>query len=198
MKKFAYFILTALAALILVPEAASAESYSFKDSSQDSVETAKAIKDPQNKQKIFGRLESKNDVDYYTFSAEADEVVSITLLVPAADKDFAPSLIVFGPDLPKSDPDPVVPVGEGNGYYALDYPQNNVQKFFEDYLLTSFNQGPRLEFSSPKKSSYGLAVRSPNGNTGRYVLSVGQKDEWNWSEIFDKVVGILRAILRIY
>ncbi len=191
-------VLAALFLICVAPRTASAESFIFKNSAQDTVATAKIIKEPQNKQKIFGRLKSKDDVDYFTFTLEADEAVSISIFVPAADKNFEPSLIVFGSDLPKSDHDPVIPIGEGNGSYIMEFPKTNVQEFFHDFLLTTFKTGPRLEFSSPEKSSYGLALRSPNGNTGRYLLEIGQQDEWSWSHVLDRFFDVLRAVLRLY
>ncbi|MFH1620853.1 MAG: hypothetical protein ABIB04_02090 [Patescibacteria group bacterium] len=196
--KMTICVFSILVWFISASESAKAETFIFKNSAQDTVETARIIKDPQNAKKIFGRLETKDDVDYFTFKAEEGQEISVSLSVPAADQDFKPNLIIFGQDLPKSAIDPVISIGDTNGAYVLEFAKTKIQTSFNNFLLTSFNLGPRLEFSSPKQTSYGLAIRSPDGKTGRYLLKIGQKDTWLWNEILDRFFGVLQAILRLY
>lgn len=183
---------------LALPVAVRAEWYWFKDSEQDSVETARIIRQPAHAQRFFGRLESKKDADFYTMTVEQDTPISVVLAVPAADGTFRPTLTIFGPGLPKPKEDPVIPIGDGNGAFIASDPKKDRETAFDGYLLTSFFDGIRIEFNAPKTATYALAVRSPDGTRGRYVLRVGTKDEWKWSEIPDRIYGIVRAALRLY
>lgn len=191
------------AALALVlglslPAAAKAEWFWFKDAEQDSVETARIIRRPTHAQRFFGRLESKKDVDFFTMTVERDTPISVTLAVPASDLEFRPTLTIFGPGLPKPKEDPAIPIGDGNGAFIASDPKEERGSAFDGYLLTSFFEGIRIEFNAPKTATYALAVRTPDGNRGRYVLHVGTNDEWKWAEIPDRIYGIVRAALRLY
>jgi hypothetical protein len=177
---------------------AKAEWYFFKSGAQDSSETARLIKKPTHAQRFFGRLGAKSDVDYFSFTADQGTKITLVLLSPVADPKFRPSLTVFGPGLPRPKQDPSIPIGDQNGAYVLAEDKVTRTTAYDQYLFTSFYEGPHLDFTVPQTATYGLAVRSPDGNTGRYVLKIGSEDSWNWNELIDRIFGVIQAILRLY
>jgi hypothetical protein len=196
-------LLTLLATVLFalsIPRSANAEWYWFKDAPQDSAETAQTVSQPTHAQRFFGRLESKNDVDYFSFSAKKDTRLDVQLEIPSGDPNFKPTLILFGPDLPKPASDPVIPIGETNGATVSSDTKDRTTRY-DNYLFTSFLEGAHITQALPDDATYGIAIRSPDGNRGRYVLKIGGEDPWNWNdwnELFDRISGIFRAILRIY
>ena len=193
-------ILTLFASVLLalsIPHSAHAEWYLFKETPQDSAETARIILRPMHAQRFFGRLESKNDVDYFSFTAKKDSKLELQLEIPSGDSDFKPTLVLFGPDLPKPTSDPVIPIGETNGAAIASDPNDRATRY-DNYLFTSFYGGAQIAQTVPDDATYGVAVRTPDGKRGRYVLKIGGEDPWNWNELFDRIVGTMRAVLRIY
>lgn len=193
-------ILTLVASVLLalsVPNDAQAEWLLFKEAPQDSVETARIIFRPTHAQRFFGRLESKNDFDYFSFTAKKDSKLELQLDIPSGDSDFKPTLVLFGPDLPKPTSDPVIQIGETNGATVAADPNDRATRY-DNYLFTSFYRGAQIAQTVPSDATYGVAIRTPDGKRGRYVLKIGGEDLWNWNDLFDRIVGTMRAVLRIY
>jgi len=143
-------------------------------------------------------LETKKDVDYFTFKASKGMRIFATLEVPVADEKFHPTLTLFGPGLNKPKEDPVIAIGDTNGAVVANEPANGRDSVWDTYLLTTFLIGPKLDLPAPEDATYGLAVRVPDGATGRYVLNVGTEDVWDWGDLIPRIWGVTRAILRIY
>lgn len=193
------FIAAFTALLALSPlRSANADVFRFKDAPQDTPETARVISDPGRAQRFFGRLDGKDDVDYFSITAEKDAAIALSLEVPSADKDFHPVLIFFGPGLPRPAEDPAIPIGDPNGAIVTREPEDNLVNRFDQFLFTTFLERARLEVTAPKQATYGIAVKEPAGVKGRYVLRIGSKDEFAWSELLGRMRGVLKAMLRMY
>lgn len=182
----------------MLAQPAQAEWYFFKQTAQDSAETAVTIAQPTHAQRYFGRLDTKTDVDYFTFKVQKDMEVSLLLEIPTGDPDFHPTMTLFGPGLPKPTEDPSITIGESNGAVVAHEADKDRDSVTDAFLLTSFFEGPQIKTTAPKDATYAIAIRSPDGSHGRYVLNVGTEDTWEWREVFPRLWGIVRAILRIY
>jgi hypothetical protein len=187
-----------LAMILLVPHAAKADWYWFKMADHDDIPNAKIIAQPSRLQRFFGRLETRKDVDYFTLTLDKDEEFHASLFVPKADAEFKPALVFFGPDVKSSGGDPEINIGAGNGSIMVRNAAEDREAVFEDVLLTSFYGGTELSFKAEKRETYGIAIKSPDGERGRYMLKIGQTDDWKWSELPTRIWGATKAIFRLY
>ncbi len=187
-----------LAAVLLFPQAAKADWYWFKASAHDKIESARIISQPTRLQRFFGRLETRKDVDYFTLTLDQGEEFRANLFIPKADEEFRPTLVFFGPGIKTAGGDPEIAIGDGNGSVMVRNTNEEREARFEDVLLTSFYGDTEISFTAEKRGTYGLAIKSPDGERGRYMLRVGLKDEWKWSELPTRFWGATKAIFRLY
>ena len=190
----------ALAASILVataPLQASAEMFRFKDVPQDSVATARIVDDVIPRQRFFGRLNTKDDVDYFTMTVKQGTKIDLLLETPVADGDFSPTLTLFGPGLPAPTEDPTIDIGDTNGAIVAHAADERDTRF-DQFLLTTFDEGPTVTVDAPKTATYAIAIRDPKGGTGRYVLHLGTDASFRWDELWQGIVGTLKGLLRLY
>lgn len=192
-----YIASVAALLLIISPIEARAELLWFKTTAYDSPETAKKIESVTRKQRFFGRLSSKDDVDYYSMTVDEKAKIEILLESPVSDGDFRPVIVLFGPGLSAPKEDPTIPIGETNGA-IVGHAKEERERRFDQFLMTSYSTGPSISISAPRKATYGLAVRSPKGSTGRYVLHIGTENNFKWSELIQGIKGTLKGLLRMY
>lgn len=183
--------------LIISPLEARAELLWFKTSPHDTAETARTIQDVERKQRYFGRLSSKDDVDYYTMTVDEKTKIRIILETPVNDGDFRPVVVFFGPGLSAPKEDPTIHIGETNGA-IVGHAKEERDRRFDQFLMTSFSTGPSISIEAPRKATYGIAVRSPKGSTGRYVMHVGTENAFKWSELIQGIKGTFKGLLRMY
>ncbi|MFA5185490.1 MAG: hypothetical protein WC551_03305 [Patescibacteria group bacterium] len=181
---------------LTLPNQARAEVLFFQDEENFSPEAAVAIRHPNLDQRRFGRLNSKDEVAYYSITAEKDTKIELELDTLKADGDFNPTLVFFGPGLAAPKEDPVITLGEGNG--AIISRADGRTTYFDRSVFTSFTTGPRLKIALPEKATFGVAIRTPNGRTGRYALRLKGKDDFKWSELTARLAAEFRAIFRMY
>lgn len=185
-----------IAAVLVQPTRVNAEIMRFQETDNYSPETAIIIRDTKTEQRFFGRLENKDQTAYYSVTAPKDTELQIELDTPKADGDFDPTLTFFGPGLAKPKEDPVIVIGEGNG--AIVSRVNERGAYFDRSVFTSFFIGPRVKIALPEKATYGIAIRAPDGRTGRYTIRLKGKDEFKWSELTDRIANSFKAIFRMY
>ncbi len=190
----------ALAAVILfaaAPLQTHADMIWFKDAPQDSIATARVIQNVTRRQRFFGRLNKKGDVDYFTFHAKQGTLLHLSLETPAADGKFNPDLTLFGPGLPAPKEDPTINIGTTNGA-IIAHTQTNRDHRYDQYLFTTFYEGPTITDTAPKNTTYAIAIRNPRGGVGRYVLHIGTRTSFRWDELLQEIVGMLKGLLRLY
>ncbi len=187
-----------MAVSIVLPLQTHAAELHIKASAQDTTETAQIIQGPQRLQRFFGSLQRKDDVDYFTMTLKKGDPIHLAMDIPAKDENFYPTIILFGPGLPTPDQDPVIPIGDGNGMIVTSDETDQRPTHFDLYALTTFAQGPTIDTVAPKDATYGIAVRSPNGNKGRYILTTGTTNIFTWSDFMDQFIAALQVLFRIY
>ncbi len=177
---------------------AQAKQLIFKSGSLDSPAEAYVIRHPTEATTFFGRLQSKDDVDYFSVTAEKGTALDISLDTVRNDGEFNPVLIFFGPDLSKPAEDPVIDLGSENGAIIGRVNVDDRTYYRDTYILTDFYSGPSIKIKLPKTATYGLAIRSPNGKLGRYRLDVHGEDKLALSDYPDYIFNLIKAIFRIY
>lgn len=188
----------AFCAAFALPAPAAADSLVFKQSAQDTPEKAWIVRRPNSAFRYFGRLEKKDAADYFSITLKKDQTLEVSLETPVADGGFRPSLVFFGPGISRPKEDPVIQIGEPNGAIVLREDKEPRDSSFDRLTLTSYYQGPTLKFVAPKDATYGLAIRTPKGDTGRYVLRFKGEYTFDWGGVVEFVVNAFRAILRRY
>jgi glycerol-3-phosphate acyltransferase PlsY len=136
------------------------------------------VDDPTISTAIYATLESATDVDYFTFEGQAGQVILLALTIPQIEgqDDFAPSLALTGPGLPKAELPGHVIRPEDTGALEIAPPSGPAPTFFEPFSRTSYWDRQEERVTLPADGRYMVAVWHPEGQVGRYVFVVGDKE----------------------
>jgi hypothetical protein len=136
------------------------------------------VDDPTISTAIYATLESATDVDYFTFEGQAGQVILLALTIPQIEgqADFAPTLALMGPGLPEADLPGHVIRPEDAGAVEIAPPPGPAPTFFEPFSRTSYWDRQEEHVTLPADGRYVVAVWHPEGQVGRYVFVVGDKE----------------------
>jgi len=127
------------------------------------------VENPEVSQAFYGEL--KGEPVYYQIEAEENFSLYVGILSPqieGADKDFS-----------------VEVNKEGEIIFLLDGLSHQWESFYEEFGGDYYYQGPDNKISA-EAGLYTLKVFSPD-NQGKYVLVVGEKEEFPLNEIIKTV-----------
>ncbi|MBM7556762.1 hypothetical protein [Halanaerobacter jeridensis] len=140
----------------------------------------------------YNRLTKPNDADYYRFQAQQGDKIFASLLVPEIDrlKGFNPDLALIGPGL-DSDYARLSPTeiaaklnfSTDEGVIIKQYSKSTSEVFFEPFTQTSYWQKQKLIITAPTTGTYYLTVFSNKEEVGKYVLAIGQQEQWEIKDI---------------
>ena len=132
------------------------------------------IENPEVSQAFYGEL--KGQPDYYQIQIEYPIKLYVGILLP---------------DVKDIDKDVSVEISKGDKFYhLLDGVSFEWQPFYEEFAGDNYFKGP--EFSAGEESGdYTLKVFSPD-NQGKYVLVVGEKEEFPFNEMINTLVSLPR------
>lgn len=130
------------------------------------------IPDPQISYAAYGNLTEKGQIDYFRFRAEEGDTIIAEILIPSIPRldGFAPVLSLIAP----GDDDPTT---------TKLWVGGDRETFFEPFTQTRYDRRQQLEVSAPMDGEYYLAVHSPENQTGKYVLSIGEKDVFSGNDV---------------
>lgn len=130
------------------------------------------IPDPQVSYAAYGNLTEEGQVDYFRFRAAEGDTIIAEILIPSIPRldGFAPALSLIAPD----DDDPTT---------TKLWVGGDRETFFEPFTQTRYARRQQLEVTAPVDGEYYLAVHSPEGQTGKYVLSIGEKDVFSGDDV---------------
>lgn len=171
--------------------------YVFKDAEWNTIETAGKITASSARTEIVGRLEGPKDLDYFSITVTKPQEIVLRLQTDAADRDFNPELIVFGRGLPV--PKAIdIPIGNQNGAIVSRVPADKRMTSFAIQAMTSYTDGPVIRTTLPAAGTYAVVVRSPEGVSGRYVLTNGTVPDRSFDGWRSSITGSIRVMLRVY
>lgn len=127
------------------------------------------IEDPEISQAFYGEL--SGEPNYYFLEADSDFTLYVGILSPqieGADKDFS-----------------VEVKKEEKIIFTLDGLDHNWESFYEEFGGDYYYEGPDNKISA-KPGIYNLKVFSPD-DRGKYVLVVGEKEEFPLGEILNTI-----------
>ena len=168
----------------------------FKAAAYDHPEQGWRLPSPTELKHLYGTLD-EGDVDYVTFTVDRPLSLAISLKNPAGDAGFEPLFVVFGPGLPAPSTTPPIDVGS-NGALIAQTVRDKQHPVFDASELTTYLTGPSLVADLKESGTYAVAILSPAGSSGRYVLTVGNQAEGGIAAQFRLVPATLKALLRLY
>ena len=150
------------------------------------------VSDHQISWAAYESLSQSKEVGYYRFDARAGEEIYASLLIPKIERlrDFDPGLALIGPGL---DSNAEVSAGTENsldlraeeGLILKTYSGNEDKVFFEPFTQTTYWERQGLRRNAPETGTYHIAVFHPDGNTGKYVLAIGDKEVFGPGDILE-------------
>lgn len=138
------------------------------------------ISDPGISTALYATLESRGDVDYFSFRGLAREVILLELTIPQIEgqEDFAPTMALLGPGLPSADLPEEVTVSEGAGALVIEPPPGPAPTFYEPFSRTSYWERQEQRVTLPAGGGYVVAIWHPDGEVGRYTFVIGEKEKF--------------------
>ena len=136
------------------------------------------VDDPTISTAIYATLESRDDVDYFTFDGLEREVILLALTIPQIEgqEDFAPTMALIGPGLPGTQLPSRVMVPPGEGAQPIEPPPGPAPTFYEPFSRTSYWERQEVRVTLPAGGSFVVAVWHPDGEVGRYTFVIGEKE----------------------
>jgi hypothetical protein len=168
-----------LAGVLLVMAARSAAAHQpyFEDDDW-TVDAPYTVADPTVSTALYATLDSRQDVDYVTFTGQAGERVLVGLTIPQIEgqAEFAPTLALLGPGLPALALPARIEAPPDVGGIVLTPPPGPARPFFEPFSRTQYWERQEERFTLPADGDYVVAVWHPDGAVGRYTLVVGNRE----------------------
>lgn len=133
------------------------------------------IKRPDISTAIYATLESKNDIDYYSFELEDNDSLYLSMVIPVIEgqEGFAPTMVLLGPDISISELDKPTDVLNGN---LLEPGDTFKREFFEPFSRTNYWIWQEKDLTIKNGGEYHVVVFDKEKRPGRYVFTIGRKE----------------------
>jgi hypothetical protein len=174
MRRWSTALLFTIAYLALQPPA-MAHQPSFEDN-DIKADNPWLIHDPTISTAVYATLETPNDVDYYSFNGNRGQTIFLSITIPqiVGQENFTPIMGLLGPGLPSGNLPKQVTAQTNTGVLIL--PPANATPFFEPFSRTSYWTRQEQHVTLPDNGSYMVAVWDEEGQVGRYVFVIGEKE----------------------
>ncbi len=138
----------------------------------------RSIADPTVSTALYGTLSGADDVDYFTFEGRRGQEILVRVDIPqlAGLEQFAPTVALLGPGLPATPVPRKVAQPSGTGAMVIPPPEGKPSTFYEPFTQTTYWTRQVERITLPADGKYWLTIYDPAGKSGRYVLSVGEKE----------------------
>lgn len=153
----------------------------FVDSSPSLADPVEII-DPEVSWAIYGQLE-EGEVDYFRFTVPSGGIefyAQMTVPKRGGEQEFVQWFAIIGTELSLDDSISVeLPYEHGA---VLVPPEDAHEEFFEPFTQTQYLlcQNARKQLLP---GVYYLAVFHPDDDTGKYSLTVGEREVWGWRDL---------------
>ena len=146
---------------------------------------AVVIPDPEVSWAIYAQLSQPGEVDYYTFVGKRGMRVDIGMSVPRIEsaRDFGFTVALVGKGLPNAPGLPFALESDEGVVVAPESGQDNAHVFNEPFTQTAYWQRQTLRSELPADGTYTITVYDPSGRSGKYVLAIGEREEFSAGDI---------------
>lgn len=136
------------------------------------------IADPTVSTALYGSLSRSGDVDWFEFQGKPGQQVHLSMVIPqiAGQEEFAPTIALVGPGLPKNRLPSWVRQPKDEGALVLAPTPGAAPTFYEPYGKRNYWRRQESRIPLPAGGTYMVAVYHPKGETGRYTLVVGERE----------------------
>lgn len=187
MKK--YSVVLALVLLISSDSTALAHKPIFVEAASNTArEMAARIPNPEISWAIYAQLSQAAEVNYYSFDGKRDARVKIDVSIPRIDseRDFGVMVALIGGGLPDAYIGAPIAVNAGEGaIIAPDLSHDPSRVFDEPFTQTSYWTRQSLVAQLPQDGPYTIAVWNSRGQRGRYVIAIGEREEFGIADLAD-------------
>lgn len=135
---------------------------------------------------VYAQLSDAGEVNYYRFEGKRGAHVRIETLVPRIEslRDFGFDVALIGKGFDPARVPFALEAGEGV-IVAADSGQDDARVFDEHFTQTSYWRQQRLHAQLPADSTYWIAVYDSRGRVGKYVLAIGEREEWGTDDMLE-------------
>ena len=136
------------------------------------------IKDPSISTAIYATLSDRDDVDYFVFKGRRGQRILLEITIPqiAGQELFAPEMVLLGPGLGDAALPGRVAVPAGMGAELIPALTGPASTFNEPFSRTSYWERQSRRITLPADGRYVVAVWHGQGETGRYVFVIGDRE----------------------
>lgn len=172
------FVLLLAAALVAIGTAPVAAHQPYFEEQDITPDAPWPVDDPTISTAVYATLETAQDVDYYTFQGQADQTILLALTIPQIEGQdlFAPTMALMGPGLPEAELPDRVARPQGGGAALFPPEPGPAPTFFEPFSRTSYWDRQEERVPLPADGRYTVAVWHAEGERGRYVFVVGDRE----------------------
>ena len=145
----------------------------------------------------YQELQTPEQVDQYTFTAEAGDFFHAGINIPAIAglENYGVAMALIGSGLPELPADalPAVTADHHDSAETDDHahkirglivPSVVSGNFYEPFTQTNYWGRQTLELDLPASGEYSLLVWNPEGETGKYVLDTGTEEVFGLVDLF--------------
>lgn len=135
---------------------------------------------------VYAQLSDAGEVNYYRFEAKRGARVRIETLVPRNEsaRAFGFDVALIGKGFDTARVPFALEAGEGV-IVAPDSGHDEARRFDEHVTQTSYWYRQSLRAQLPADGTYWIAVYDPRGRVGKYVLALGEREEWGASDLLE-------------
>lgn len=175
--KMKQVVLLTLALLALTVAPAFAHQPFFEDADLTAANPW-PVKDPTISTALYATLDTRGDVDYYTFDGRKGQRILLEMTIPqvAGQELFAPEMALLGPGLPVAALPSRVAIPQGSGALLLPALTGPASSYNEPFSRTSYWERQSQRVTLPADGRYVVAVWHGAGEVGRYVFVIGDRE----------------------
>ena len=170
--------------LIIIPLDANAHKLISHDETHTELNNALNIPDHKISWAIYENLE-QNKVKYYKFTAKHGDLFYSSIVIPKIKSlfDYAPTLVLIGDGIDKSDKVPFE-VSPELGIWAFPYQGKFPSKeFYEPFGQVTYWERQEVKITIPKDGTYYIAIYDDKSN-GKYSLAIGTVEDFTFVDFF--------------
>lgn len=136
------------------------------------------VEDPSISLAIYATLESRQDVDYYTFDGQTGDEIYLKITIPVipGQELFAPEMALMGPGLDEMALPTQIQNPAGMGAVIIPRITGPVPENLEPFSRTRYWERQGRTVTLPADGRYTVAVWHPDAEVGRYVFVIGTRE----------------------
>ncbi|WP_353894147.1 hypothetical protein PRVXH_000925 [Proteinivorax hydrogeniformans] len=156
----------------------------FIDRDISTIDKSWQVEDIQHSKAIYSELTEEYEVQFFKFEGQKGDKYYSQILIPQIEgnHNFMVNKILIGEGFPALNKgyDEILPDQYGGIPIA---PGNSREEFFEPFTQTSYYKKQQFSMDLEQDGTYYIAVFNPHGQTGKYVLAIGEEEDMSASEL---------------